>query len=303
MELVKPTVFLVGQTQAREADIQSYLDFTGTSDFMETFRQALNEGISGGEALCSMFAKLCYKSLTTEGNDNISRVRDIAANIESCFSTGHGSVFEHCSFSFIITNCSRVFTHELVRHRVGSAFSQTSGRYVRSKNLQMVLEDPITEQVSFVAGTPNLLNTMDLLKEMESWAEDIEENYNRIVDCIDWAGMDFATKKKVTSYLRRMLPNGQANEIAVTLNIRSLRHFIQMRTSAHAEWEIRYVFAQIADLISAEFPTVLHGATTSTVDGMTCVEGMKMQPYENLAMFSGKELADELQRRMEPNGQ
>jgi thymidylate synthase (FAD) len=43
----------------------------------------------------------------------------------------HGSVLEHASDTFAFHNVSRVFTHELVRHRAGSAFSQESLRYVR----------------------------------------------------------------------------------------------------------------------------------------------------------------------------
>ena len=56
------------------------------------------------------------------------------------------------------------------------------------------------------------------------WAVEIEARYNDIVDSIAWKGMDFARKKKLTSYLRRLLPNGQANEIFFSVNLRALRH-------------------------------------------------------------------------------
>lgn len=290
MELVKPKVHLVGVTQVDAHAIQVYLEETGNLEFMETFKQAISEGISAAEALCSMFAKLCYKSLTTKGNKNISRVRDIRKNIEGCFNTGHGSVFEHCGFNFIITDCSRVFTHEIVRHRVGTAFSQTSGRYVRSNNLQMVLEDPIVDKVPMNSGG-------SLLADMEAWAKEIEDQYNQIEADMDWDSMDMNMRKKVTSYLRRMLPGGQANEIGFTCNLRTLRHLVQMRTSRYAEWEIRYVFEQIFNLVRADYPMVFFGATTEEVDGVLEISGMRMQPYEDLCMFSDEEIQAEAEKR------
>ena len=47
--------------------------------------------------------------------------RDTLKNI---IEVGHGSVLEHATFNFILTGVSRSFTHELIRHRGGFAFSQ-----------------------------------------------------------------------------------------------------------------------------------------------------------------------------------
>ena len=93
-----------------------------------------------------MFAKLSTQALTVGKNENIKRVRDIPENIQNAFNQGHGSVFEHCQLNFIARNCSRVFTHEIVRHRAGTAFSQTSGRFVRGDSVDIVF-DPILEPV------------------------------------------------------------------------------------------------------------------------------------------------------------
>ena len=119
-QLVRPKVYFVGCTEVREAGLFEYLKDTGQDDFIATYRQARAEGLNSGEALCSVFAKMCYKSLVVGKNANVSRVRDVRANLESCHDTGHGSVFEHCQLNFIVTNCSRVYTHEQVRHRVGA---------------------------------------------------------------------------------------------------------------------------------------------------------------------------------------
>lgn len=103
-------------------ELGSYLLDSGNADFLHSIQQAREQGLSDGEILTSFYAKLCYQSLTLGKNKNVSRVRDIPDNIIGCFKQGHGSVFEHVQLNFVVRNCSRVFTHELVRHRVGTAF-------------------------------------------------------------------------------------------------------------------------------------------------------------------------------------
>lgn len=299
---VLPKVYWVGYSEINEDGLDSYLRDTGNSEFAGSIAAARSAGISSAEILCSMFAKLCYKALTRGKNDNITRVRDIEGNIEACFDSGHGSVFEHVAFSFVITNCSRIATHELVRHRAGTAFSQTSGRYVRGDRLDLIL-DPILEPIGH---------------DVEDLRKLIEDHYCRLVDLSGLNGrdgirrglarrsgrgfekvtegeitvwterlglpknceMDFTKKKKLTSALRRILPNGQANEIAFSVNLRSLRHIVQIRTSRHSEWEIRYIFAQVYELIKDKFPKVFFGAKVEDHEGIIEVSGMKMQPYE-----------------------
>jgi thymidylate synthase (FAD) len=159
-----------------------------------------------------------------------------------------------------------VYTHELVRHRTGTAFSQTSGRYVRGDSVDIVF-DPILEPVREEA--------LELQKL-------IEERYAVMVAKMGLyaPGLDFAFKKKATSALRRFLPNGQSNEIGFSVNLRSLRHLIMLRTGRHAEWEIRDVFGQVYRLVKAKYPTIFADADEAEVDGLLEVTGMRMQPYE-----------------------
>lgn len=91
---------------------------------------------------------------------------------------------------------------------------------------------------------------------------------------------DFGRKKKITSALRRLLPNGQSNEIGFSANLRTLRHTVQVRTSRHAEWEIRFVFGKVYELLKGRYPMLFHGAWEEVVDDLVEVSGMKMQPYE-----------------------
>ena len=248
-----PKVYLVGYTTIDIAELEEYLKDTDQVEFWEEIKEALDAGLDVGEILCSFYAKACYASLTTKKNKNITRTRSIYDNIVGILDSGHGSVTEHCQLNFMITNCSRVFTHELVRHRVGTAFSQTSGRYVRSDVLDMVI-DPI------LAPAEDLCEEARLY--LEGWDKRVEERLqiDKVKDC--------TTMKKLTSAMRRFLPNGQCNEIGVSLNLRSLRHTIEMRTSRHAEWEIRVVFNQIYKLMKKKYKAIFYDAHEEEVEGL-----------------------------------
>ncbi len=264
-KLVEPEVFLVGYTAIDSDGLNAYLEASGCGEFSKSMEEARKQGLSDGEILCSMYAKLCYKSLVLGHNANISRIRDIPDNLRGCFDQGHGSVFEHVQLNFVIRNCSRVFTHELVRHRVGTAFSQTSGRYVRGDSVDIVF-DPILEPVKHV---------------VEELQELIEEKYKFMVELMKLDEMkDFSKKKKITSALRRLLPNGQSNEIGFSCNLRTLRHTVQVRTGRGAEWEIRKVFGQVYELVKTKYPLAFYGAKEEIVDDMLEISGMKLQPWE-----------------------
>lgn len=252
---VNPVVFLIGATAINLDSIKSYLAYTDQKEFLEDIENAQKIGLNEGEILCSFYAKLCYKSLTDKHNKNISQTRSIKSNIENVLDSGHGSVLEHCNLNFVVTDCSRVFTHELVRHRVGTAFSQTSGRYVRGNELNLVV-DPILEPIyGDIEELRYIIETR--YKTMEIKMGLTVENNSK----------SFDKKKKITSALRRLLPNGQSNEIGFSVNIRTLRQTIEARTSRHAEWEIRKIFFQIYQLVYEKYPVMFSDANLELIDG------------------------------------
>lgn len=256
-----PQTFMVGNTQPDFEGIRDYLVATDQMEFYTEFANAYDE--FGSIALCSMYAKMCYRSLVMGKNENVRGNRDIAENIAGCFDMGHGAVFEHVSLNFVTVNCSRVFTHELVRHRVGTAFSQTSGRYCTPENAQMVLPPNLPDNVkgAFLA---HLEQTKALIRDA------------RITMKVD--DMPMAERKKITSALRRVMPSGADNEIGWTVNIRSLRHLLELRTSPHAEWEIRQVFTDVGREIQKRFPMMLTGGlcTFNSEDGLDVWTGLKV---------------------------
>ena len=53
--------------------------------------------------------------------------------VRKVMESGHGSTIEHVNFTFAISGVTRTLSHQLVRHRAGTAFDQQSQRYVSFK--------------------------------------------------------------------------------------------------------------------------------------------------------------------------
>lgn len=266
--LVVPKVYLVGQSVINEDGMRSFLADTGNDAFWDDVLGALDAGLSMAEALTSFYAKLCYSTLTEGKNRNVKKIRAIWENLLGTLDSGHGSVFEHVVYNFVAHNCSRVYETEQVRHRAGFAYSILSGRYYRTETLDVVA-DPILQQYGIV--------TED---EQRYIHHELAEYQRRCGERIDALSAPFDVKKKLTSAVRRWLPQGRATTVGFSANLRSIRHVVQLRTSRASEWEIRQVWGQVYDLMAKRCPTLFHDARVETVDGATEVTGMKIQPYE-----------------------
>lgn len=206
-------------------------------------------------------------------------------------------------------------THEQVRHRIGVAYSQTSGRYTRLEHIPLVW-DPLLNDCRDLAEelmqkTEDTVYLMECRKglrvppprqpewapgyvcEADDWlrwrenlsGKTIHELGVHDAEQTRWVpnpSLPFDVKKKLTSAIRRVAPNGQANELGYTVNLRSLRHIIQMRTARAAEWEVRQIYNQIYQILKDRYPLIFYGAKTEMVDGALEVTGMKVNPYERL---------------------
>src|SRR5207249_2601981 len=194
-----------------------------------------------GELLVEFAGRACYRSWEPGLNPNVSKVRtDQREYFANILRSAHGSVLEHANYSLAIRNCSRVFTHELIRHRAGSAFSQESLRYVRLADIGFRVPpalEPLRERV---------LSIVEQLEEFQiSAAKELE---------LDEAGLPFHVKKEVTSAMRRLAPIGLSTDIVWTANARTLRHVIEMRTAEGAEEELRHVFDLYARIVQSDAP-------------------------------------------------
>ena len=237
-----PSVFLVARPSVDVAAMRAYLeDVRGESWLDLREQESAGEPVADGELLAEFAGRICYRSWEPGLNPNVSRIRtDRRAYFANVLKSAHGSVLEHASYSFAFRNVSRVFTHELVRHRAGSAFSQESLRYVRLTDIGFRVPpalEPLRDQV------------ISLVEQLEEFQVTAAESLG-----LDDDGVPFAVKKEITSALRRLAPIGLSTDILWTANARTLRHVIEMRTAEGAEEELRLVFDKVARIMQAEAP-------------------------------------------------
>lgn len=248
---IHPKAFLIAETHVDEYAMSDALKHLGVEGWT-------SDADTDADLLIEFAGKSCYMSFDTSLNQNLTKVggRNNHDYIQQgIIANKHGSVLEHATVTFFLTNVSRVVTHEIIRHRAGTAFSQTSGRYVRTDSVDMyvpydIARDPEAARIWKRAVLQMEKNVAELSRVTR-----INEK-------------PFGLKKKLTSAFRRLIGNGQANHIVVTANHRAWRHMIEMRTDPSAEEEIRVVFADISRQLRERFPTIYADAQVSEVDGI-----------------------------------
>lgn len=197
--------------------------------------------VNSGELLVEFAGRACYRSWEPGLNPNVTKIRtDQHEYFANILRSAHGSVLEHANYSFALRNVSRTFTHELVRHRAGSAFSQESLRYVRLTDIGFRVPpalEPLRQRV------------LSIVEQLEEFQREAASELG-----IEEEGVPFHVKKEVTSALRRLAPIGLSTDIVWTANVRTLRHVIEMRTATGAEEELRLVFDDVAEIMLAEAP-------------------------------------------------
>ncbi len=247
MHETSPQVFLIARPSVDLDGMRGYLETVGGGSWLE-LREGAPEAQNDGELLAEFGGRMCYRSWEPGLNPNVTRIRtDQKEYFANVLRSAHGSVLEHANYSFAFRNTSRVFTHELVRHRAGSAFSQESLRYVRLTDIGFRVPpalEPLRDQV---------ISLVEQLEEFQVSAADQLE--------LDNGEMPFAVKKEITSALRRLAPIGLSTDILWTANVRTLRHVIEMRTAAGAEEELRLVFNLVAERMKVEAPSMFQDFT------------------------------------------
>lgn len=163
------------------------------------------------EKLIEEAARVCYDSFDKQSLTSHVRI------IDHLIRSGHESVLEHASVTYRVGGVSRALTHQLVRHRLAS-YSQRSQRYVKETEPDYVMPPSIQSMETNATAIHIFNNCME-----QCWIA-----YNKLLK-MGIKGED----------ARFVLPNACCSEIIITMNFRELRHFFKLRTSKHAQWEIR----------------------------------------------------------------
>lgn len=136
---------------------------------------------------------------------------------KTCFKLGHMSVFEFASFTARIEGISRACAHQLVRHRLAS-YVELSQRYTKVN----------THNNDWYVTPPEIA----------------EDEYDTAV--FRAAMRDFATVYEALlsrgykpEDARYALPQATKTAITMSMNVRELFAFLDLRQDKAAQWEIR----------------------------------------------------------------
>ena len=207
------------------------------------------------EETVALGAKLCYsRSTIGDLQDKVSGA-DQSAFIEKLMNMGHESILEHASFTFGIEGVSRALLAQLTRHRIAS-FSVQSQRYVSyEKGFGYVIPESIR-----ALGPEAAENFGRQMETMEEWYKEWQQA--------------LGTGEKANEDARFVLPNACETRIMMTMNVRELLHFFQLRMCNRAQWEIRRMAEQMFLLCLETAPSLFRNAGPACLRG-ACPEGSK----------------------------
>ena len=251
---VEPQIFVIASTQVEQPGVDAFLKHIG-------FPNWKSDAPSDAERLTEIMGKACYDSWDVTANPNLTMVRTHNDSyIRNILDKGDGSVLEHAWVSFMFCDVSRVFTHELVRHRVGTAISQQSLRFVRLTGINWYAPMVVKE-------TPEVMELYArTIEELSQLQRDLAEMFD--LDRDNKRGLSFDQKKKLTSTMRRLAPEGLATRIGWSCDMRTLRHVIEQRTAPWAEEEIRVVFGKVGHIARERWPNLFGDYEIEMVDDL-----------------------------------
>jgi len=206
---------------------------------------------TAAERLVECAGRACY--------DSYGKGRHSHAYHEHIMAVDHGSVTEHVTLTFFLSNISRGLTHELVRHRVGVAISQRSTRYVDESQSEWVdhplfaawLNDPKAEAEG-----------LDLFGLASQGMDAAKQTYREVVEHLEaWLtknGTDkFTARKQARGAARGYLGNALMTEMVWTCNLRALKTILKQRANAAADAEIRALAIRLYEEALPYWPSYL----------------------------------------------
>lgn len=251
----------------------------------------------------SVAAKTCYSSMDLD--DLMRKFTDAERLklIKSLEDSKHESPFEHVSITFAISNISRACSHQLVRHRIAS-YSQKSQRYVDETGFKYVIPDSIKEcdsakriynkHMQSVANDYEYLKTVLIAEKIIKATGDDKSVVEESLDVIKEYNDDFKNmlpkmyakfEKEAQEDARYILPNACETQLVMTMNVRSLWNFFNLRCCNRAQWEINEVAWEMLRQCKTRWPLLFEHAGPDCISNV-CKEKPGMRcgrpPFEKM---------------------
>ena len=167
----------------------------------------------------------------------VSHGKDISTDekdrklIDYLMEHGHLSPFEHITFTFHVK--APIFVvRQWFRHRIGMSPNEISRRYTSKNVNEFYIPDHIRVQDTKNKQSSNVYFDEQLKEET---LELIEEVYKKSYEAYEKL-INMGVAREMA---RIILPVGEYTEFYLTTNARALMHFLDLRASSHAQWEIQ----------------------------------------------------------------
>jgi thymidylate synthase (FAD) len=276
--IYKPQVEIIANTElngkglSNWADVNGLMISNGIERPIDKFLVNVSCLENQGDLLSEFAGRFCYNSFTA-GRSTEDYLKNILVE-------NHGSAMEHFSISFAVTGVSRSLSHELIRHRVGTAISQESQRYVDARDCKFVIPAFLRAVLKDPSSPKDVADQM-LQDFIESCLYDIEK-YEKFVTNSEFLydtlyGQNIIhdgqykrmRKKRTREAAREYLPNAAETRFVWSCNLRELRHVLLLRGSEHADQQIIDFAVAIKKAIdkSGLAPILFHDI--ETVDGIS----------------------------------
>lgn len=231
-----PKVWAIGVTAPLVMNMQKYLDYRERTWNTDREHSPLS--------VVEFAGRICYDSF--HNPKNRTRMEYVQ---ESIIANNHTSVLEHVWINFAVASLPRSTQLEFVRHRVGTGYSFRSTRFTDSF-------------LEFIV--PPAMRDTELEEDFIAYCRRYYADYQMLVqqlEAIPMSEQGMLKRKRIKEAARSVLPNALGSDGVVSLNIRALRHIINMRTDVHADASIReaaYAFYEaalpyVADTLVGEF--------------------------------------------------
>lgn len=217
----------------------------------------------------SVAAKTCYSSMDLD--DLMRKFTDAERLklIKSLEDSKHESPFEHVSITFAISNISRACSHQLVRHRIAS-FSQRSQRYVDETGFDYFVPVNINSSKNIKEYYTRFMNKVGVI--YEELKEDLLnysiEEYRKVQNKEPDTTHIRAFKKMAGEEARYVLPNACSTQLVMTMNIRSLWNFFNLRCCNRAQAEINELAWEMLRQCKKRWPLLFEHAGPDCMNGI-----------------------------------
>src|SRR6056297_2678618 len=192
-------------------------------------------------------ARLCYSKDGAKELQKKMSEEEVNKLVRKVVAMGHHSTLEHTYFYFHII-CSRVTSHQLVRQRIGTSYSQRSQRYV------------VEDEFDYITP-PSISRNKKTAEKYRNWMEKGKELYKEMLE------NDIPPEDA-----RFVLPTVKTN-LMVSYNARSLYHFFRLRCCTKTQWEIRNIANKMLEQVKEVAPVLFEKAGPPCETDGICPEG------------------------------